>query len=1427
MNHSLARLGVLRFSAFAGGNDLGRNQFSPSEVPGKWRFDRRPLAAFAALSIHLAAPMSSAQTLLQVHPLSNNPYDVAVSPDGTTALVPQKAFGIRVYDMHTGGQLAVLPYHGSSGTARAVATTANRAIAIGASEAIILDLASDPPFSLATHNLFSSGHDVGVSPDGRLAVVRAGAGSTAITVYELNSGARLASFGSTSGPRSPTVRSVATTHARAIVLGSRSPVAGKETDSVTILNLTATPPSLIRSFALKQEPYEVVVSPDGTKAVVNASWSSAGGTIEVYDLLAGHSLASIPSNQYPHPMVRSVAATNSRAIVVGSGLPSVRILSLATAATLSTFILSDPHDVVVTPDGTKAIVRAGRGADAITVYDLSTGARLVSIASTSAPSHQAVRSIAVTDSRAIVLGAGSPYAGKPTDSVHIVDLTTSPPSSLAAFSLSQPPFDVVVSPDGSNAVVRAGQRPGGGADAMTMYDLASGAQTASFSSSHQAAWFGGVRLAAATNAGAITLGVSSESVHIFAWSDATPAPTATPTPTPSPPAGDPPAQIANGSFECGFALPGWTAAGSNGGYATAVLEGTCFSQNNTEGIAFDGRFVAAVRSAPVATLDSIGTLTSAPFLAGSAIAFEALSENQDSLPDPNPVTLEVWVLDADTNDVLHAEVVSTEVITLALDCNRGAHRNSAFGSHLIDTSAHAGTAVRVQFRQHTNLPPSGFFTVIDNVRVPEGGPDTSSCAPLPLPAHPCEAAPESAWELDPTFGSGGVVTVPHTRARQLALQPDGKIVVGGSAFDPDAGFKEDLLVARFHADGGLDTSFAGTGSVTTRLGPGYDAGWALATQPDGKLVLAGTTYTDRFDDQDFGWRLDDAVILRYGTDGTVDAGFGDDGIVRLSASSERLAFRKVLIQPDAKVLAGFSSGGLWRVGFGLARYLGDGSVDWAAFTPAGEDGIVVTEIGHDDHIGGLALQPDGKIVAGVTAWDGGSRFALVRYEWDGGLDSTFGSNGIVDTEFGEANSSIAALALQPDGAIVVAGSSVVDGFPRFAVARYDAEGTLDETFGEDGINEEVVGTTHDLALPDDGTILVAGRRHDGVALRSILVRYRADGSVDADFAEDGILTTILHAGASADDVRVVAQPDGKLVVAGSSADGSMLLARYVECATAGGRDSVLHPVRPLKANIRAGKTEISRRIRVKVSNPNLRDKSGHRVRLVARDGTCPAGTVTHAPDFSKGQGSFHLVGGKAKMATVPLRIRSDAFTGGGLLAPHRCHISLETLSEVPDNLDPTLDNNVVEVEVNVIDRNDPAAAAGETVIQSVSPVLLRPGAGAPATGGRIRLQLTHADPDKGSTATLTVSADDGSCPAGTISAIDCLPAPGDQPSTTLRGSSSRRCTATLSIDTSHFATPHALSPGRCVATLSASPDADGVPSNNTTKVVIDVLGSGS
>ena len=378
--------------------------------------------------------------------------------------------------------------------------------------------------------------------------------------------------------------------------------------------------------------------------------------------------------------------------------------------------------------------------------------------------------------------------------------------------------------------------------------------------------------------------------------------------------------------------------------------------------------------------------------------------------------------------------------------------------------------------------------------------------------------------------------------RAMAVQSDGKIVVAGNSWN---GSNHDFALARYTANGLLDTGFGTGGKVTTGIGVG-DFGRAVAVQSDGKIVVAGDSNND-------------FAAVRYTASGSAGHRLWDtDGVVTTAIGAGQDKAHALALQSGGEiVVAGYSNNGV-HDDFAVARYTSAGVLDTSfgrdADNDGDRDGYVTTGIGTvQDRPYAVLVQPDGKIVAagmihdGVgsnrTVWD----FAVARYNADGTLDIGFGTDGKVTTDFQSGGDDRGeAAALQSDGKIVVAGRSNKGNDKRFAVARYTADGALDTTFGTGGKVTTSFSSNEDrayaVAVQSDGKIVVAGYANNGNDNDFAIARYNADGALDAGFGTGGKVTTAL--GSGNDRIRAMAlQSDGKIVVAGGIG-GDFAVARY-------------------------------------------------------------------------------------------------------------------------------------------------------------------------------------------------------------------------------------------------------------------------------------------
>jgi uncharacterized delta-60 repeat protein len=306
----------------------------------------------------------------------------------------------------------------------------------------------------------------------------------------------------------------------------------------------------------------------------------------------------------------------------------------------------------------------------------------------------------------------------------------------------------------------------------------------------------------------------------------------------------------------------------------------------------------------------------------------------------------------------------------------------------------------------------------------------------------------------------------------------------------------------------------------------------------------------------FNGAVVDFAVVRYNTDGSLDTSFDTDGMETTTFSPWDAYGVSAAIQADGKILVAGNIGNGANTDFILVRYNSDGSLD----SSFGTDGVVTTGIGtYGDFVYAMRIQSDEKIVVAGSSDNGpNDDFALVRYNSDGSLDMTFSSDGKVTTSIGSANDVANAMVLQSDGKIVLSGVSYNGSDFDFTLVRYTANGSLDTSFDTDGkVTTDFAGShenSYALVLQADGKILAAGGKNNGTNDEIALARYNTDGSIDTDFDTDGLQTTNMGLTSCAALSIGIAQ-DGKILIAGrSTADGDedVILARYT---TQGALDS--------------------------------------------------------------------------------------------------------------------------------------------------------------------------------------------------------------------------------------------------------------------------------
>jgi uncharacterized delta-60 repeat protein len=398
-------------------------------------------------------------------------------------------------------------------------------------------------------------------------------------------------------------------------------------------------------------------------------------------------------------------------------------------------------------------------------------------------------------------------------------------------------------------------------------------------------------------------------------------------------------------------------------------------------------------------------------------------------------------------------------------------------------------------------------------------------------------------DLDPTFGNGGKVVTDFTSSTdwmsRIALQPDGKIVATGDTHPSHRG-----ALARYNPDGTLDATFGNGGKVITVANVRESAA-GLLILPDGKIMTCGSIDLPNSQDTSF-------VLLRFNSDGSVDPTFGNGGTVTTNINNDNDRAYALARQSDGKIVAAGKRGIQFypsdqrKGNVALVRYNPDGSLD-ATF---GNGGIVVNDFGQglESYALEVIIQPDGRIIiAGESSYE----FLVARYNSNGTLDTTFGNGGFALVNFSSNWDHGRDAVLQADGKIILVGIAEVNTpYDSFAVARVNPDGSLDQTFGNGG---KVVmvdrGDLEAAALQSDGKLIALG--DDSASFK--LLRFNVDGSLDSTFGSGGIVTTTFGGSAAAGSDLVFQPDGKLLAGGLTSSDiyynnSDFALARYLDVA---------------------------------------------------------------------------------------------------------------------------------------------------------------------------------------------------------------------------------------------------------------------------------------
>ena len=306
--------------------------------------------------------------------------------------------------------------------------------------------------------------------------------------------------------------------------------------------------------------------------------------------------------------------------------------------------------------------------------------------------------------------------------------------------------------------------------------------------------------------------------------------------------------------------------------------------------------------------------------------------------------------------------------------------------------------------------------------------------------------------LDTSFGNGGIVTTNLTgtsHAEDLAILPDGRILVVGS--ESTNSNDSQLVVARYHANGSIDTTFASDGlfKFDWDANDSNEQAYAVSFQANGKIVIAGT-----------GADPQSLLVVQLHSSGVLDPLFGNNGKVSIDLENEAVGTDLVVFD-DGTMLVGAT---VYDENFALVRLDYEGHLvnSW------------LTEMGDQETVNDLLVYPDGRILLAGQAND---HFAIARFQSDGSLDPSFGTEGKVYTAVGDHASAVQRLILQADGKLLAVGQTDNGSDQDFAVVRYHRDGTLDTSFDGDGIRSvpfEGDDIARDILLLEDQSLLVLG-----------------------------------------------------------------------------------------------------------------------------------------------------------------------------------------------------------------------------------------------------------------------------------------------------------------------------------------------------------------
>ncbi|MCL7765366.1 T9SS type A sorting domain-containing protein [Polaribacter sp. Z014] len=400
--------------------------------------------------------------------------------------------------------------------------------------------------------------------------------------------------------------------------------------------------------------------------------------------------------------------------------------------------------------------------------------------------------------------------------------------------------------------------------------------------------------------------------------------------------------------------------------------------------------------------------------------------------------------------------------------------------------------------------------------------------------------------LDLSFGTNGIAITDVSNnslddtSASVIVKDNGSILQTGSAKNTMG--NKDFSLVQYDSNGLLDTAFGTNGITILDINGSDEIANSSVLQSDGKIITVGYTSNT----------TTDIIVARFNSNGTLDTSYAINGIFTYNSGGDDYA-KRVTILPDNKILIGCEISS----DYGVIKISETGIIE----TSFGTNGIVTTDLGLGDNLSGLQLQSDGKILIVGTSGKMGAGDgdvydkALIRYNSDGSLDTSFNATGIIFTSFENGkNDGGYSINIQSDGKIIVNGSSEdIQGFDKIALARYNINGSIDATFGTNGTtftNYSDYDLSFTSLIQNDGKIIIGGYFINITTLQRdfILSRYNTNGVLDNTFGANGITTTDLNNSSRDFGYSLAFQTNNKILLAGYTKENGgtydFAIARY-------------------------------------------------------------------------------------------------------------------------------------------------------------------------------------------------------------------------------------------------------------------------------------------